>query len=139
MLKVSSPKSKVMPLLYLSYIDLTPGLENPFSDLSHKIILAILREQFLKWSFFFTNYPDHSLGYIVTTRKETKVLEVKGPTIFKKKKVVDYSIFIPNSDYDINQYIDLVFEGIGISLKAYQVEEKQIILMREECKRKLLK
>lgn len=59
--------------------------------------------------------------------------------LFLRKKVVDYSIFIPNSDYDIDQYIDLVFEGIGISLKGYQVEENQIILMREESKKNLLK
>lgn len=124
-------------MLYLSYIDLTPGLENRFCDSTHKAVIEVLRKYFVTWEGFFNKYPEHSLAYVVTTKKDIKELEVKGPTIFKKKRTVDYAIFLPNVAYTLEEYIDFVFRGIAISLKEFGVEENAIALMRGECKKTL--
>lgn len=126
-----------MPILYLSYINLTPGLQNRFSDSTHKAVIEVLRKNFETWTGFFDKYIDWNLGYIVTTKKGIEELEVKGPTIFKRDKLVDYTIFLPDVNYSLGEYIDFVFKGIAVSLKEYEVEESAVILMREKCKKDL--
>lgn len=126
-----------MPILYLSYINLTPGLQNRFSDSTHKIVIEVLRRKFETWTGFFDKYTSWNLGYIITTKKGVEELEVKGPTIFKRDKLVDYTIFLPDVNYSLEEYIEFVFKGIAVSLKEYGVEDSAVILMREECRRDL--
>jgi hypothetical protein len=82
-----------MKTLYLSYIDLSPGLTNPFSKDSHPILLEVLRKNFENWNGFNSKCPEFSLGLIIVTKRGINELEVKGPSISKKHKVVDFSIF----------------------------------------------
>lgn len=110
-------------MLYLSYIDLSPGLENKFSTTSHHPIINVLRRHFNDWTEFFAKHPDYSLGLIVATKAGIVDLNVKGPTISKKSKTVDYSIFIPQDIKDMNTYLDSVFEGLNIILKKYNITE----------------
>lgn len=110
-------------MLYLSYIDLTPGLENKFSTTSHHSVINVLRRHFDNWTNFFDKYPDHSLGLIVATKEGVTDLNVKGPTISKKSKTVDYSIFIPQDINDMTMYLDNIFKGLNIILKNYDIKE----------------
>lgn len=124
--------------LYLSYIDLTPGLENNYADLTHKELINILRNHFFSWRSFFLSYDkDYSIGFFISTKKGTSNVNVYGPSKSKKKKIVDYSIFLPDEIIDLNHYINLVFEGIGTVLAKYEVSENEVVGMRDECKREL--
>ena len=126
-----------MPNFYLSYIDLSPELRNHFSDSTHTILIEALNKEFLTWTEYFDKYPEYDLGFIITTKIGVDELFVKGPSISKKMKVVDYTIFLPNIINDIEQYVNLVFEGINIVLKKYNIDGNNIIAIREICKEEL--
>lgn len=124
--------------LYISYIDLTPGLENKYAEIAHKSIINTLRLSFFSWNSFFSNYgKEYSIGFFVTTKKGTSNLITYGPTLSKRKIIVDYSIFLPDEIRGIEHYIDLVFEGFKVILTKYEVPEDEILRMKNECKREL--
>lgn len=125
-------------ILYLLYGNLTPQIKNRFDEVSHLILIKVLRNHFQDWIDFETKYsPEFSLGLFITTQFGTQELVVKGPKISKKMKIVNYSIFLPDEIKDLNHYIDLVFEGIGIVLSRYNVPESEIAKMKNECKSEL--
>lgn len=124
--------------VYLSYTDLTPGLENNFCDISHQSLIKPLRKRFITWKGFFQKYGhEFSLGFFVSTKKDTEKIVVLGPSISKKKNIADYSIFLPDEIKDLNHYIDLVFYGIQQVLAKYNVSESEILEMKAECKKEL--
>ncbi|TAE39875.1 MAG: hypothetical protein EAZ50_09375 [Runella slithyformis] len=129
---------KETPVLYLSYTDLSPSIENIYIDETHQKIIAVLRRQFLDWSQFFDKYgSEFSLGFFVSTKKGTEQLTIFGPSVSRKMKVVDFSIFLPDEIKDLNHYLDLVFEGIGVVLARFKVDENEILKMKNECKKEL--
>jgi hypothetical protein len=124
--------------VYLSYIALTPNFENNCFGQSHSEILKPLRDNFRYWNGFFNKYDlEYSIGFIVASKKGTNRLEIKGPTLWKRKKYVDFSIFLPDEIKDLDHYIDLVFEGIGLVLAKYEVPDSVIQEMNSECKKEL--
>ena len=108
-------------MVLIAYIDLTPGLRNNFATPSHHPIVKILRTYENEWTGFHEKHPDFSLGFTVATKGGVKELEVKGPTIFRKLKSVDYSIFLPDDIQNMNDYLDNVFKGISHVLEKYNV------------------
>ena len=64
---------------------------------------------------------DYSLGIIFSTRAKIMDLEIKGPTVSKRYKVVDYVIYIPfgivmNKETFFNQYVEFVCTGVSTVL-----------------------
>jgi hypothetical protein len=133
MQRVSSQWHDKNPMVYLSYLTLTPGYTNLFSSGTHKTILEKLRTYFPNWLGFIDKHQGYSLGFIIVTKKGIEQLEVKGPSISKKMKVVDFSIFLPDKIENLKHYLDLVFQGISISLSKYKIAEIEILKMRTEC------
>ena len=131
-----SLQTKVMKLqtFYLTYLDLSPSLSNRFSSVTHQTITQNIRSIFFTWDFFLKKYPEYSIGFTVVTKRDWLEFTVKGPSISRKMQIIDYSIFLPDQEYDLNSYIDFVFEGISTALKKYQIEEESLILIRDECK-----
>jgi hypothetical protein len=127
-----------MQTVYLSYLNLTPGLENQFSNESHKTIIKNLRECYSSWQSFSSIYPQYNIGFIIVTKKNVEKITIKGPTIDKRSKVVDYSIFLPDRNYNLSEYIDLLFEGIFLSLSSFYIKKDDIVIIRERCKKELL-
>lgn len=126
-----------MQTFYISYIDLSPGLENKFSTVAHKPLIESLRNHVTKWDFFDQKYSDYSIGFIIATKDGVKTLELKGPTMHNKRKVIDFSIFLPTQSYSLSEYIDFVFKGMQEALKIYNVSDKDILAAWGECKKKL--
>lgn len=124
-------------MLYITYLDLSPGLRNEFSILTHKIMIEPLRTVFEKCESFARDHPDYSIIFTISTKTEVSSLEVKGPSINKRSKNVSYVIFLPDRVVEVGEYIDLVFEGFRIVLAKYKVEKDQLFLIRDNCKKEL--
>ena len=122
---------------YLMYIDLSPSIRNKFMDKSHDSILMNLRSVFFSLDSFFEKYPNYSIGYTIVTKINEKLLSVKGPTISKKMEIIDFSIILPDMEYDISQYVDFIFEGILSSLKKYKIDEDLFLSIQNKCKQEL--
>lgn len=131
-----------MSNLFISYIILSPDLDNQFSDLTHKGIVEKLRNAFPNWKGFHKSFKDYNLGFTIVMDRGIDALQVKGPTIFRRTKDVDFSIFLPekvellNPDKyeDIEYYLDLIFSGLEIVLSQYDVRNEEIELIKNECK-----
>lgn len=123
---------------YMSYFNLTPNFENKYFHSNHAEVIKILREHFPLWKGIFEKYgDDFSIGFMVTRKRGTEVLTIKGPSVSKKMKVVDFSLFLPDEIKDLNHYIDLVFEGVGVVLARYGVPDREILEMKEKCKNEI--
>ena len=123
--------------VYVTYVGLTPGLENIYHDFTHDAIVNCLREHFDSWQGFFSKYDNYSLGFYVVTKKGIAVLETKGPSISKKMQIADFSIFLPEIIDNQDHYIDLVFQGISIILLKYNVSIDEVMSIKLECKKEL--
>src|SRR5688572_23729096 len=117
-------------MLYLSYMDLSPGHSNLYSGKSHQALIRALRNHFQDWTGFSSKFPDFSLGVIVVTKMGVAEIDIKGPSISKKHKVVDYSIFLPETIKDIEQYLDFVFTGLASILEKYGVNKTETLKIR---------
>lgn len=108
-------------MLSLSYINLTPGLKNEFSSTAHHSLLKILRRHYESWTGFFERHPDFKIGFIIATKKDVVEVEVKGPSITNKFKVVDFTIFLPQDVNSMKNYLDNFFKGLNIFFKKYNI------------------
>jgi hypothetical protein len=143
-LKLQTIKRRVSTL-YVSYINLSVGLGNPFNDFTHQIVLRNLRERFAEWKGFFDKYEDYSLGFIIATEKGTAKLTVKGSSVSRRMKAVDFSIFLPDQIAELKptttenvfRYLDAVFKGISSALDNYGVDDSEIESIRDKCKREI--
>jgi hypothetical protein len=124
--------------VYLSYTNLTPGLKNNHGSNSHQTIIKTLREHFFQWSGFFLKHGnDYSIGFYISTKKGTEKLNYFGPSISKKMKIVDYTMFIPDEIKNLENYLDTVFEGFEHFLTQYSIGSLEIEAMKNECKKEL--
>jgi len=71
-------------------------------------------------------------AYNVKTRKKRKVNEICGPTVFKKEKDVEYTIFLPfdhNTPHDNDKRrfaLGHLFEGIYDVLWRYDIDTSRL-------------
>jgi hypothetical protein len=127
-------------MLYISYIDLSPGIDNPLIDGTHHVLVRRLRESFEGWTNFRHRYPDYDLGFIVSTRLGSSVVEVKGPTVSKRSKVVDFAIhlpaeidrFSPDDPKDVCIYLSWILDGVGEALQQL-VDWAEIQTLKRNC------
>ena len=130
-----------MSTLYLSYIELSPELENRLTEVTHYVILDRLRKHFPRWQPFHSRFKTYDLGFILVTDNGIKELHVKGPTISPTLKIVDFSIFLPESvdslqpgqSESVRLYLDLVFSGISRSVTRYGILPSEIETIKDEC------
>ncbi len=57
-------------MIYLSYINLTPGLGCKYSSLAHHPLIKVLRGHLKDWTGFFKEHPNYSLELSVATKKD---------------------------------------------------------------------
>lgn len=94
-----------------------PGYTFDVSFKVRKLIVLKINESIFNSISFDSPYHDYVLNAVIATDSKTEVISVKGPDIFKKRKMIDYAIWIPykktieGEDY-LKTYIDFVFIGI---------------------------
>ena len=119
------------------YLDLTPNYENQFRELSSACVKKILNDNFENWHHFKIKYPNYIISLYFIKKRGTLSLVIKGPTISKKQETVDYSIFLPDEINNLEDYLNIIFEGVGKVLGKYSVGIKEIENMKNECKKEL--
>lgn len=73
--------------LYLAYTDLTPGLRNSYSTITHQKVISVLRKHFFEWKHFFERHgSDFSIGFYISTKEKIECLTFYGPSISKKNE-----------------------------------------------------
>lgn len=132
---------------YISYLGLAPDLGNPFFTLTNETMIEKFRKCWRNWRGFTRRYGDgYSLGFILVTDRGIRELLVTGPDRDRKLKIVDFSIFLPETIeelkierwQDVVAYLDLVFAGLAVALSKFEVSETELDKIKQECKREIL-
>ncbi|HEY5750637.1 MAG TPA: hypothetical protein VIU12_31460 [Chryseolinea sp.] len=84
-----------------------------------------------------------SLGVVISTKKSKTELSIQGPSISKKYKMVDYTLWIPyekviKSKNIPNAYLDCVCEGIILVFKEYQYDSSIVTKIFSDIKKEVL-
>ncbi len=119
------------------YLELSPNFENIYRVQTSQIIKNCLNKYFDNWKEFKKKYPSHTFNFYIVSKKNTEMLLIKGPTVSKKHQTVDFSIFLPDEILDLNHYVQLIFEGIGMVLQKFGIKNIEIEKMKNECKKEL--
>lgn len=119
------------------YLDLTPNFENQFRELSNASIKKTLNDNFDNWHQFKKKFPNYTISLYFIKKRGTLSLFIKGPTVSKKQETVDYSIFLPDEIKNLEDYLNIIFEGVGKVLGKYSVQIIEIENMKNECKKEL--
>ena len=120
-----------------------PGYKFNFS---HKVDLFI-REQvtsviFSKYHLFDRDKTWY-LNLVVATDSKTEELEVKGPEVRKRAKMIDYGLWLPymkitTSAYPLKSYINYFLKALKIVFINYGVSKDDFDEIEEACMSEIL-
>lgn len=127
--------------IYLGQFYIEAGASFPFSLFFQKWFGKNLTEFSNGWGINIEKYPeDFDLIFRISSKTKINEIEIKGPSIFKKDKNVEFTIFIPyrkieQGDIDgikvvcrsLIHAIELVFLEIGISPSILRSRSQEMI------------
>jgi hypothetical protein len=129
MKKVSNQKQDVVNMeISFGQIYIQAGIKFPFSHFLQKFFGAEVSKlvepspKFIK-----LHGEDYSLIFRISAKKELAVNEIKGPTVYKKDRDVEFTIFLPyvpimqQSDPNKNA-LEYLFEGVYEILGKYEID-----------------
>lgn len=97
----------------ISYVDLSPELDNDWADMSHDILADLFGSLEIPPSKDFISRPEFNVNLILATRVGQMVTEAKGPDISNKDCSMDYVIYLKFPITSMPEYIDEVLKGIS--------------------------
>ncbi|HEV3081480.1 MAG TPA: hypothetical protein VGY66_17000 [Gemmataceae bacterium] len=125
-------------------IYIEPGVNFPFSHHFQRLLSEAMTSLVTPSPEFIRKYgADFELMFNISAKRNMQDNEIKGPTVFKKTKDVEYSVFLP---FDvINRSSEVpraalsflfrgacsVFESLGID--TVKILEKQESLIEQVC------
>ena len=110
--------------VYFSQIYIQEGVNYPFSHVFQQYLSKNITELTESSEQFDKEYGnDWDIMFRISAKKELDKVEIKGPTVFKKTKDVEYTIFLPfvNIDLKSNKY-SLAIENIIDSVCSILVD-----------------
>ncbi|MBT1699247.1 hypothetical protein KK083_20285 [Fulvivirgaceae bacterium PWU4] len=109
------------------------GVDFPISYKVNQLLLDKLIDKLPKeQQQVIVDNKSFSLGVIISTRKSKTDLSIQGPSISKKYKMVDYTIWIPylkviKSSSLLETYLDFISEGIILVFEDLGRDNKKLI------------
>ncbi|MCS6847509.1 MAG: hypothetical protein RMN52_07335, partial [Anaerolineae bacterium] len=121
---------------------LTPGLHHPERQPElHPVLYGVLNAHARNWGHFFRRRKDPhewSLSFSIVLKAGQRVLEVRGPSISRAYRDVDYGIWLPEDvASDFGRYVEAILAGIGQVLLKYKVSPEEIEQIKRECRERL--
>jgi hypothetical protein len=107
------------------------GIEFKISFKISKLVRQLLIENVMQPYDLESTNPDCFICLVITTTKNTKNLEVRGPEYDKRNKVINYGLWLPyeninNSNNYLREYLSYLFDALVILFNKYQVPESAI-------------
>lgn len=104
-------------------------------------ILKIIREKLLE-NIFIPNGLDkeeerYYFNIVITANSHSDELDVRGPTIRKREKMIDYGLWLPYnkiikaSNY-LETYLDYLFAAFVKVFDNYKISEKVVLELKNE-------
>ena len=114
--------------IYFGQIYIQVGILFPFNHLFQRFLgtevskLVKLSPKFIK-----CHGEDYSLIFRISAKKELAVNEIRGATVYKKDKDIEFSIFLPytpimQKEEPNREALKYLFEGIYEVLEKYEID-----------------
>lgn len=86
---------------------------------------------------------DYHLDLVVATDSKTTELEVRGPDVRKRAKLIDYGLWLPhdiinNAEYPLAEFLKYYFEALKIVFSNYNVPAYELEKIYETAKKEIL-
>lgn len=87
--------------------------------------------------------PEMHLNMVIATDSKTFTLEVRGPNIRQRAKMIDFGLWLPynsinNAEYPLESYINYLFEAFEIVFSNFNVPPNAIKSLIPVCKKEIL-
>ena len=120
-----------------------PGVEFKISHRVHNFIRERLVEDVMKPFGLETKDPDIFIGLVITTTKNIKELEVRGPEYDKRNKFINYGLWLPynkivSAENYLKEYLKYFFDALVTLFKKYNVPEESILKVRHKVEEEVL-
>jgi hypothetical protein len=113
--------------VYFGQIYIQAGISFPFSYVFQNFLGTKVTELIKPSSKFIKRYAeDYSLIFRISAKKELTANEIRGATVYKKDKDVEFSIFLPYTPIIQNEdpnreALKYLFDGIYEVLEKYEI------------------
>ncbi len=84
--------------IYIGQIYIDVGVKFEFNHVFQEYIHSILTRHSTPPNNFLERYKNYDFMFRMSAKKDIQDVEIKGPSIFKRDKDIEYSIFLP---YDV--------------------------------------
>ncbi len=119
--------------IYIGQIYIRAGVSFPFSLRFQKWLGDKLTSRVDSSDEFRNSFPgDFTLGFIISAKSENQRPEIVGPTVFKRAKDVEFTIFLPHENRDYHtpeacqETVRLLIESIVAVLDRLQIDSTKI-------------
>ncbi len=87
--------------IYFSQIYIEVGVTYPFTHIFQKYLSDEISARVNESAEFSEKFGEgYSIMFRISAKSDIENMEIKGPTVFKKDKDVEYSLFIPFKDFE---------------------------------------
>lgn len=115
-------------------------------DISNKVLSLIivkLNTLIIPSELFNKKYEGYQLVLINSSRRQFEILTIKGPSVSKKYKCVEYVIYIPylevlNSENYLESFLNFYEQGVIEVLSKYQIDLSKVPDAFKEIKKEVL-
>ena len=125
--------------IFIGQIHIKAGISFPFSLRFQKWLGDALSELVEVSSEFSSKHgSDFGLGFRISAKDDIEEPEIKGPTIFKRDKTIEYSVFLPhkaNDYHDIavaSHLVDQILDSVVVILPEVGLDASNVL---KEAKR----
>jgi len=114
--------------IYFGQIYIQVGISFPFNHLFQNFLGTKISELIKPSQKFITLYSDdYSFGIRISAKKELAINEIKGPTVYKKDKEVEFTIFLPYTPImqkiePNRSALEHLFDGVYVVLGKYEID-----------------
>jgi hypothetical protein len=127
--------------IYVSQIYIEPGVAFPFKHRFQKFLSATLSDVVQVSPLFNERYgPDYDLMFRMSAKSCLAVPEIRGPTVFKRDRNVEFTVFLPfdsttrldtaalsKAVAELLRCIISILTDLGMNTTALRVESENIV------------
>jgi hypothetical protein len=131
--------------VYVTQIYIEAGVYYPFSHHFQNFISDELTKRLTPSDAFISKYAeDFNLIFNMSAKAKIPTAEIKGPTVFRKDKDVEYTIFLPFNIHDVQssevyrQTLRLLISSISSVLIDLEIDASQLLRDSEDIVERIL-
>jgi hypothetical protein len=119
--------------IYVGQIYIQAGINYPFSYIFQKWIHEELSKLVEPSGSFLKKFSiDFTILFSLSAKSEIEIAEIKGPTIYKKDKDIEFTVFLPHDGKAVDSYedcrkpLEIFFSCLATALESLTLDASLI-------------